>query len=164
MDTKQRHEWDVFQQFLPSSALDMARIECRDPPEPDIWCQGSEGLQYFELARLLDKEMQRWRNTAIKTAPNPVPMSTKVKLPEREVLKTKIAKARELYSTCGLPIDLLLYYDNETFMSGDVPAAPNLDTHYSIVMKPILEQQTQFRRVYVFERHQGQLLYRYPET
>jgi len=153
--TKEQHEVDVFQEFALRASLniDHSGVRSREPPEPDIWCTGLNGDQYFELGRLLDNEMQKTKIDLFRNAPNPVSGSDyNVKLPEREMLKQKISKT---YQTDGLPVDLVLYYDNNNWLVGDVPSAPDLDTHYSHVMKPIIEAQTHFRRVYVFERQGG---------
>ena len=163
MDTKERHEIDVFQEFALRASLyiDPSSVQSRKPPEPDIWCTGPGGAQYFELGRLLDNEMQRMKIHMFRNSPNPVSGSDyDVKLPEREILRQKIAKA---YQTGGLPLDLVLYYDNENWLVGDVPSAPDLDKHYGHVMRSVIESQTLFRRVYVFERHRGTMLYGYPE-
>jgi hypothetical protein len=163
VNDKQQHEINVFQEFALRAALniDPTSVQSREPPEPDIWCIGSGGGQYFELGRLLDNEMQRMKVHMLRNAPNPVSGSDyDVRLPEREMLKQKIAKR---YQTDGQPLDLVLYYDNDNWLVGDVPAAIDLDTHYRHVMRPIIESRTQFHRVYVFERHRGTVLYRYPE-
>jgi len=76
------------------------------------------------------------------------------------MLKQKIAKT---YQTGGLPVHLLLYFNNDNMIDGDVPSAPDPATHYIHVMNPIVETQSQFRRVYVFDRHQGVVLYHYPQ-
>ena len=174
MGTNRQHEIDVFQEFLlrASLSIDHASVRSCEPPEPDIRCTGLDGDQYFELARLLDKEMQRMKHDALEDAlqrmqgqPGRGPvwmLDYNVKLPEREMLKEKVEKAKR-YVTGGLPVDLLLYFDNDNLMAGDVPSAPNPDTHYSLVMKPIIEAQTQFRRVYVFDRHSSTVIYRFPE-
>jgi hypothetical protein len=163
MDRKSQHEMDVFQEFLlrASLSIDHTSVECREPPEPDIWCTGLDGVQYFELGRLLDNEMQRAKIVILRGG-RASSSDYDVKLPEREMLKQKI-KAAEKYQTNGLPVDLLLYYDNENVLIGDVPSAPFLDTHYAHVMNPIFEAQTMIRRVYVFDRHRGTILHRYPE-
>ena len=82
-----------------------------------------------------------------------------VKLPERAILRQKIDKT---YATNGIPLELLLYYDNTSWLVGDVPAVADFAEHARYVMQPLMDKQTQFRRVWVFERHRPSLLWKYP--
>ena len=83
----------------------------------------------------------------------------RVKLPERELLNRKINKS---YATNGIPLELLLYYDNTNWLVGDVPAVPDFAEHARYVMQPLIDQQTQFRRIWVFERHRPSVLWKHP--
>jgi hypothetical protein len=118
---KSDHEIDVFIEFAQVNGMSITRenIEPRQPPEPDLRLKAPEGHVYFELGRILDPEMQRARLHAMRSAPTPVAAANyDVKLPERQVLKRKIAAA---YETNGAPIELLLYYDNADWLVGGFP-------------------------------------------
>jgi hypothetical protein len=157
---KRAHELEVFREFVCASGLqiDAGSVEVREPPQPDIWCHDSSGALYFELGRLLDNEMQRLKIEVMRRAPKPVATSEfSPKLPERELLRRKISKA---YETSGVPIHLLLYYDNTNWLVGDVPGSPMpFANHAKYVMQPIVDKQSQFQRVWVYERHRGTVLW-----
>jgi hypothetical protein len=105
--------------------------------------------------------MQRLKLEMARRAPAQVSGADyNVKLPEREILRQKIQKT---YATNGVPLELLLYYDNTNWLVGDVPAVPDFAEHARYVMQPLIDEQTQFRRVWVFERHRPSLLWKYPE-
>ena len=161
--SKSKHELAVFVEFAHTALLpvDPASIESRPQGEPDIRCLLDGELVFFELGRLLDEGMQRLKLKAMRTAPQQVSMSDyDVKLPEREMLRSKLAKR---YETSGAPIELLLYYDNENWLVGDVPAANDFWGHADHVMLPLInEAPDRFRRVWVYERHRPSVLWRHP--
>jgi hypothetical protein len=141
--------------------IDPASVESRPQGEPDIRCLLDGEHTYFELGRLLDAGMQRPKLKAMRNAPQQVSMRDyDVKLPEREMLRTKLNKH---YETSGNPIELLLYYDNENWLVGDVPVVGDFAWHASHVMLPIIiEAPGKFRRVWVYERHRPSVLWRHP--
>lgn len=162
--SKAEHERAVFLDFVRTAVLpvDTASVESRPQGEPDIRCLLDGKLVYFELGRLLDKGMQRLRLKAMHIAPQQVSMwDYDVKLPEREMLRTKLAKH---YTTSGAPIELLLYYDNENWLVGDVPVfGDNFEWHADHVMLPLInETRGRFRRIWVYERHRPSVLWRHP--
>lgn len=156
---KRAHELEVFSEFIVASQLKIAleSVSQRDPPEPDVWCLRNGEAVYFELGRLLDNEMQKMKIDAMRCAPRPV-NTTKyvVKLPEREMLRRKIAKT---YETNGTPIELLLYYDKSSWLVGDVPVVADFRWHAIHVMQPILDTQSHLRRLWVYERHRKTVLW-----
>ncbi len=104
---------------------------------------------YFELGRLLDKGMQRLKLRLLRgeTVSN---RDEDVRLPEREMLRTKLGKA---YVASGAPVDLILYYDNENQLVGDVPVFDDsgFKWHAGYVMRPLIDAQPNvFRRVWVY--------------
>ncbi|HEX7489892.1 MAG TPA: hypothetical protein VF341_13355, partial [Anaeromyxobacteraceae bacterium] len=127
--------------------INVATIEMREPPEPGLWCQTREGPSYFELGRLLDPAMQKHKKRALleaakafidKRAPRLFKMDVmKVNLPEREMLRRKLTAQ---YETRGTPTSLLLYYDNENVLVGDVSAVDDFARHAAHVMKPLIDQ------------------------
>jgi hypothetical protein len=162
--SKSEHERTVFEEFARSALLpiDLASVESRPQGEPDILCLLNGEPVYFELGRLLDQGMQRLKLKAMRIAPQQVSMSDyDVKLPEREMLRTKLTKN---YKTFGNPIELLLYYDNENWLVGDVPVfGDDFGWHAEHVMLPLINEiPGRFRRVWVYERHRPSILWRHP--
>jgi hypothetical protein len=93
----------------------------------------------------------------MRQAPRPVSFTDyDVKLPERELLRSKIGKS---YETNGIPLELVLYYDNTSWLVGDVPVVADFSYHAQHVMKPLIDPQTTFRRVWVFDRHRHEVLW-----
>ena len=163
MDTKAQHERSVFLDFARAANLcvDEASVEARNPPEPDIWCICEGQPAYFELGRLLDQGMQRLRLKAMRDSPRPVTADPKdVGLPERDVLRAKLTKR---YSTDGVPVDLLLYFDAETWLVvGGIPPVA-FPWHARHVMEPLLTPMpAHIRRVWVFERYRNSVLWCHP--
>jgi hypothetical protein len=162
MDAKQIHERDVFVEFARAANLrvDVDSIESRQPPEPDVLCCLAGQMAYFEFGRLLDEGMQRVRLRAMKEAPNLVPMDVEyVKLPEREMLRKKLAKQ---YDCSGRPVDLVLYYDTASPLVGDVPVwdESQWPWHAEHVMVPLISASpTVFSTIWVFDRHRCKILW-----
>ena len=159
MVAKSEHEIEVIKEFVKASGrnIDVHTIESRNPPEPDIYCIAESGPVYFELARLLDKEMQKMKNHAYKMAPVQFSCSNyNVRLPELEILNRKI---QNKYETDNIPIELVLYYDNSNWRSGEVPVVHDFASHAEFVMRPLVECQQQFGCVWVFERHSQTILW-----
>ena len=163
MDTKSAHELTVFIEFarVAGLAIDPSTVESRPQGEPDIHCIFDGQPVYFELGRLLDQGMQRLKLKAMRSSPEQVVCNyDEVKLPEREMLREKLAKR---YVTAGVPIELLLYYDNESSLVGDVPAVGDFAWHADQVMLPVInEAPPLFRRIWVYERHRPSVLWSYP--
>ena len=163
MDAKAKHERSVFLDFAKAAKLsvDEASVEMRSPPEPDIWCICEGKGAYFELGRLLDQGMQRLRLKAMREAPRQVTVDPKdVGLPERDVLRTKLNKR---YSTDGVPLDLLLYFDAENWLvAGYIPPI-EFALHARHTMEPLLTPMpAHVRRVWVFERYRNSVLWCHP--
>jgi hypothetical protein len=161
-ELKAAHERQVFAEFCRSADLrvDPSSIESRPQGEPDIRCVLDGAPTYFELGRLLDEGMQKLRLKAMRGAPKQVAADyANVKLPEREMLKAKLGKT---YESAELSIELLLYYDNENWLVGDVPAIADFSWHAEHVMRPVIAAGPKlFRRVWVFERHRPSVLWKY---
>jgi hypothetical protein len=163
LNTKASHERSVFLDFAVAASIqvDEASVEIRNPPEPDIRCICDGQPAYFELGRLLDQGMQRLRLKAMRSAPRQVAVDpNSVGLPERDVLRSKLSKS---YSTCGLPMELLLYFDAENWLvSGGIPPV-DFAWHARHVMEPLLTPiPTHIRRVWVFERYRNSVLWCHP--
>ena len=160
MNAKSAHEQTVFIEFarIAGLAIDPSTVESRPQGEPDIRCMLDGQSVYFELGRLLDQGMQRLKLKAMRAAPQQVACNyDEVKLPEREMLRTKLEKD---YFTAGAPMELLLYYDNENWLVGDVPAVEDFAWHADHVMLPVInEAPPLFRRIWVYERHRPSVLW-----
>lgn len=160
MPTKAEHERQVFAEFAAAASLPLELVSSRQPPEPDLLCSiGGESL-YFELGRLLDEGMQRLRLSMLRAAPTGVSGGgLEIRLPERAVLEKKLAK---IYRVGGTPVELLLYFDNEKYLSSDVPTCGDAEWawHAQHVMVPALQRAPgRFRRVWVFDRHRLKVLW-----
>ena len=106
MGQKDSHEREVFREFARVTGLvvEAGTVESCTPPEPDIRCEVDGQAVYFELGRLLDRGMQRLKLRVLRGRT----VSTgdeDVRLPERELLRTKLEKT---YLTSGEPIHLVL--------------------------------------------------------
>jgi hypothetical protein len=163
MGTKAQHERSLFLEFARAARLQVEEpsVEVRQPPEPDIRCICEGQPVYFELARLLDQGMQRLRLKAMRNAPQPVTCDPKdVGLPERDVLRPKLSKT---YSTRGVPLELLLYFDAENWLVAGVDVTGDFPWHARHVMEPLLSPMpAHIRRVWVFERYRNSVLWCQP--
>ncbi len=160
---KSDHERRVFLQFVKAANIHVEEdsVESRPEPEPDIRCIWAGESVYFELARLLDREAPKLRVRALKIAPQQVAVDPKrFGLPERDMLRTKLSKS---YQTDGLPLELLLYFDAENpLVAGTIPPF-DFAMHARTVMAPLLTPMpAHIRRVWVFERYRGSVLWSYP--
>jgi len=163
---KSKHELAVFREFMAASGLGIVpdSPSNMEPPFPDIRCSFvDDGIVYFELGRILDPEMQRLRLAALRNIGKQVkPDIAKLGLPERDMLRSKLAKG---YRTDGAPIEVLLYFDNDNLLVGDVPVFDDFAWHAEYVMKPEFDlAPPNFRRVWVFERHRKTILWQYGRT
>ncbi|MBY0563597.1 MAG: hypothetical protein K2P58_05345 [Hyphomonadaceae bacterium] len=164
LTAKAEHERTVFLEFVGAAGLSVHSntVTCRPQGEPDVLCELGQQEVYFELGRLLDQEMQRARLRALRIAPQMVAMSNyRVRLPEREMLRKKLGSS---YATFGKPVELLLYYDDENWLVGDVQSYPGDFAHHAKhVMVPLIDEApARFRRVWVYERFRKLVLWRYP--
>lgn len=162
MDRKETHEREVFFEFASAAGLvlDHGTVESCKPPEPDIRCMVDGQAVYFELGRLLDHGMQRLKLRMLRGYTFSNVDAEDVRLPEREVLRRKLEKE---YVASGTPIDLVLYYDNEDWLVGDVPVFDDsgFGWHAGHVMRPLIDAQREFRQVWVYERHRRTVLWCY---
>jgi len=157
------HELTVFLEFARTANLsgDHGAAEPRDPPEPDIMFPTGDRPCYFELGRLADDNFAKFMLEVYRRAPVPVaPDLSKIGYPQRDVLRRKLAKT---YNSRGMPIHLLLYYDNESPLTqGPIPPLP-FDHEASAVMEPILRRSMgPFEKLWYFERYRRTVLWRYP--
>ena len=161
--SKAKHERDVFLAFASAASLavDPLSVQSREPPEPDIWCLLGGNPVFFELGRLLDQGLQRLRIKAMRSAPSQVAINpSEVGLPERDVLA---AKLKSNYSTAGVPLELLLYFDADNWLvAGSIPLE-DFGWHAKHAMQPLLSPMpSHVRRVWVFERYRNTVLWCYP--
>jgi hypothetical protein len=160
---KSEHEKSVFLDFAEAAGLpvDPLSLESCREPEPDIRVGVEHETVYYELGRILDDYMQERRREGLKKAPTQVSVNpSRAGLPERDRLQLKLLKP---YSTNGLPLELLLYYDSETpWVLGGIPPL-DFNVFASHVMEPLLTPMpSHIRRVWVFERYRNSVLWCYP--
>jgi hypothetical protein len=149
---KSEHEKSVFLDFAEAAGLpvDPLSLESCREPEPDIRVGVEHETVYYELGRILDDYMQERRREGLKKAPTQVSVNpSRAGLPERDRLQLKLLKP---YSTNGLPLELLLYYDSETpWVLGGIPPL-DFNVFASHVMEPLLTPMpSHIRRVWVFD-------------
>lgn len=120
-------EIEALRRFIARSgaAIDPSSIEKRNPPEPDLLCQGTDGPVAFEVANLCDGEIAkviaagaRARTDAFSTAD-----------PSAAAVRNKLKRT---YTTSH-PVELLVYTDGRLITPDDV-IIPTI--------KPILESLT----------------------
>jgi hypothetical protein len=164
---KAAHEILVFTEFTKVSGLkvDPKSVESRNEPEPDIRCVVSGVRRYFELGRLLDSEIPRLRIEMIRQSPKFVPIDvSKFGLPERDVLKRKLAKK---YETHGCPVDLVLYYDWGPDAGLTASAPPPMDLTPEFIENVMLPELTacpgRFDTIWIYERIRRSVLFRLPK-
>ena len=80
--------------------------------------------------------------------------ASKFGLPERDIV---IEKSKKTYDKRGLPINLLLYYD-EGFLNGGYPPF-ELTGFLNDIIPPVLENDTNFNKVFVYDRHSKKILW-----
>jgi hypothetical protein len=161
--TKSKHERSVFLDFAKAAGIpiDVSSVESPNPPEPDIRVSVGGETVYYELGRILDDYMQGRRKTALKNAPKQASVNpSRAGLPEHDVLQSKLSNS---YSTNGLPLEILLYYDSETpWVLGGIPPV-DFKVFASHVMEPLLmPMPSHIRRVWVFERYCNSILWCHP--
>ncbi|MFL5140315.1 MAG: hypothetical protein ACJ8C9_16900 [Microvirga sp.] len=172
MDPKAQHERSVFLDFVKAAnlSIDEASVKvCRGEREPDIWCLCEGQPAYFELTRLLDPEMQTERLKVMQASldaarpgrpPPQVPLNLKVRLPEHDTLRKKLAKK---YATGGTFLDIVLYYDAEDWLRAGFIPLPTAARHAKFAIEPLLTPMpSHIRRVWLFERYRNSLLWCHP--
>lgn len=163
VEQKRNHELEVFLEFGRTVGLsgNLNSAEARDPPEPDIYYPDPAQPCYFELGRLADTNHAKFVLEVQRRAPLPVaPDLSKIGYPQRDMLLQKLTKK---YQTGGLPVHLLLYFDNEHWHTqGPIPPMP-FNEEATLVMEPILRKSMGvFTKVWYFERYRPSLLWSYP--
>ena len=156
--TKANHEKEVLQEFLKvldETKYNSCSIESREPPEPDLLIKYSNTEEYYELARLLDKNWMKLRVLAIKIAPNFVKVDpSKIGLPERDILKSKLDNS---YTTNSKPLNLLLYYDKGLFLGGPPPV--NIVSFFINEIEPLIQADSKFTNIYYFDRNSNSIVW-----
>lgn len=162
--SKEAHERRVFLEFAAAAALavDPRLVVSRPPPEPDLLCDVHGLPVYFELGRLLDEVAQRLKLRSMHAPPGtPLPADGEVRAPERAVLRKKLGKR---YAHGDVPVELVLYFDNENPIVGNVPRCADHEwgRYAGRLMVPELRATPRrFRRTWVFDRHRGKVLWCY---
>ncbi|MBE0674898.1 MAG: hypothetical protein IH591_09580, partial [Bacteroidales bacterium] len=112
MEEKAEHEIEVLSEFLECLCGDESKpfsIKSKKPPEPDLLVKFPQKEVYYEIARILDKNIMKLRLEALRIAPKCVKVDTsKIGFAERDIVVSKLEKKYETYSK---EVNLLLYYD-----------------------------------------------------
>jgi len=160
------HERQVFSEFTRSAGLAVVleSIEICKPRSPDIKCILNNEYRYFELGRILDKEIPKLRIEMLRQAPQPVkPDLLKFGWPERDMLVKKLSRR---YETHGLPVDLVLYwdFDNRNWLTANEPPpiAPFPDMAENLLTPLLISGWLRFSRIFYFHRRIQRILWRYP--
>jgi hypothetical protein len=160
--SKADHERRVFLEFAGAAGLpvDSRLVVSRPPPEPDLVCHLRGQPVYFELGRLLDEATQRLKlRTILAGGGAPHPLEPTDPAPGQAVLRKKLGKHYELG---GAPAELILYFDNENPIVGNLPpcADDEWERHASQVMLPeFAARPSLFRRTWIFDRHRRKVLW-----
>lgn len=160
MSSKSDHEREVVEEFLnclEDPELIPISIESKTPDEPDILVTFEDREEYFEIARILDRRWMNLRLRALRHAPKYVKVNPSLfGLPEKETLVTKLRKE---YTTNSKPVNLLLYYDAGIYY-GAVPPV-DLSKFFSSEIKPLLDGNPKFNRVFIYDRMTRRVLWKY---
>ena len=103
--TKGLEEIETLRRFISRSgtSLDASSIEKRSPPEPDLLCQGREGLVAFEIANLCDGEIAKVLAAGAKARTDAFYTAD----PSAGIVRAKLKKTYKI----NYPIELLVYTD-----------------------------------------------------
>lgn len=135
---KGSHEVDVFAAFVKAATLpyDLASIEKRLPPEPDILACSDEGMVAFELVEICDQNIARFNATVRKGGVYYMRTAD----PTPQIIEKKL---RCKYKT-EYPIELLCY------TAGRVVTPPNVIIPR---LRPYLRSVSHmFRRAWLFSQ------------
>lgn len=166
MTNKADHEIEVFFEFARVSGIEIEEgsVETRNPPEPDIHCRVAGVTCYFELGRLLDREIPKLVLEMCRKHPDPVPVDvTKFGLPERDVLRAKLSKT---YKTNNNSVDLVLYYDwgSDAFLTHSALPLMDLTPEFiqAVIMSELAHGRGPFDNIWIYERIRPSVLWKYP--
>lgn len=165
-EKKAAHERAAFEEFAKAAGLDVAAgsVVSKDSPEPDILCQIAGAPYYFELGRLLDERHPKMVAEAIrrlkKGDERPVGGAVSKTEPMVKMLRDKTSNK---YKVDGTPVDLLLYYDDETAETADAapPAGPGGWREWAemYMLPEIKKDPGQVSRFWVFDRDSATVLW-----
>lgn len=115
-NVKERHEQEVFRNFVKTAKLDVDgdSICSESPPLPDISCQMMGKQHYFELTRASDQKISDETGYLLKTSKSTGEggVGKAISYDDREMLRAAVKrKMNKKYETGKTPIDLLVYYD-----------------------------------------------------
>lgn len=114
-ETKARRELAVFADFVRLSGvpIDLASVEKRLPPEPDLLCtHNSDGPMAFELVELCDPNLARVLADPLRPGSEYIRTSD----PSSWIVRNKLRKSYETPH----PIELLCYTDGRIITPADV--------------------------------------------
>jgi hypothetical protein len=142
-ERKRAEELSIFQLFASASGLpiDEGSPENREPDYPDIFCTISGQGYWFELGRIIHEEVAEKLNPKRRKLDGG--FSYEQERPFVELLNSKAAKR---YTTEGLPVDLILYFD---LRFGTTASVCRLCERYADLLRS-LTTAGPFKRVWVF--------------
>lgn len=156
---KEQHEIDVLTEFLNclyvGNPIEFS-LESKEPPEPDILVKWKDREEYYELARILDKNLIPLRLKTLMDFPKQVKVDpSKFGLPERNIVEAKLKKE---YNKNSKGLFLLLYYDIGIFNGGYPPI--ELNQLCNDIIKPLVTGNSIFNTIYIFDRRSGEILWK----
>ncbi len=106
---KERRERRTFIQFASAAKLDAdpRTIQNREAPEPDIFCEVSGCGRYFELGELTDESIPKSEAEARRAGLGAYGGAVSQTRPVEKMVFDKCGK---VYSSRGVPVDLLLHF------------------------------------------------------
>jgi len=152
-DRKRAVEMSVFLSFVRSSGLeiDEGSAENRDPDYPDIVCTISNQEYFFELGRIISEEVAAKLNPNRRTPEGGFSYDQ-----AKPLLELVCSKSAKTYRSDGAPVDLVLHFDlrlgTAATMARLIERNPRLFDSLSTAGP--------FRRVWVFDEHTQQIIWK----
>jgi hypothetical protein len=152
-ERKRALEMSIFLSFASASGLpiDEGSAESREPNYPDILCTISGERYFFELGRVINREVAEKLNPNRRKPEGG--FSYNQEKPLVDIVKSKSAKA---YKTEGAPVDLLLHFDLRLGSASTVERL--IQSNPELLHSPATTGP--FKRVWVFDEYTRQIVWK----
>jgi hypothetical protein len=163
MDTgSQRHEmrrsWKrkIFEQFIQQSGMNvnLESIDTSAIAGPDFSCEIDGGIRYFKLTEIVDEDVARNYNIALKTM-QPTGGAFSQEEPLRRVFQTRALKP---YRIDHAPVELVAYYDKQYPPTYDLNLIPRTIGRIAEFMI----DSGGWARIWVYDSWNNNILWAYP--